>query len=93
MNSQTSSQIDGETHTIEQPTADRSQHKSWLGKLRQAIDPSLRADREPMFWKKRDRKGNVYWQGYDPVSNRCVEFGSDNEARHWLDRPRPQPFR
>jgi hypothetical protein len=91
MNSQTSSQIDGETHPIDRSTADRSQHKSWFGKLRQAIVKAFEPQQEPMFWKKRDRNGNVYWQGYDPVSNRSVEFGSDDEARHWLDRS--QPFR
>jgi hypothetical protein len=91
MNSQTSSEIDGETHLIEQPTADRSHQKSWFGKLRQAIVTAFKPHDEAMFWKKRDRNGNVYWQGYDPVSNRSVEFGSDDEARHWLDRP--QPFR
>jgi hypothetical protein len=95
MNAKTSSEIDGETHSIEHLTEtiidDRYHQKSWFGKFIQAIDPSIRADREPMFWNKRDRNGHVYWQGYDPVSNRYVEFSSDDEARHWLDRP--QPFR
>lgn len=91
MNSQTSSQIDLETHAIDRSTAERSHHKSWLGKLRQAIATAFELQQEPLFWKKRDRNGNVYWQGYDPVSNRSVEFGCDDEVRHWLDRP--QPFR
>jgi YD repeat-containing protein len=91
MNTQTGSKIDWETHSIAQPTAERSQHQSWLGKLHQAIVKAFEPHTEPMFWKKRDRNGNVYWQGYDPASNRSIEFGSDDEARHWLDRS--QPFR
>ncbi|AFY93261.1 phage integrase Arm DNA-binding domain-containing protein [Chamaesiphon minutus] len=89
MNAKTSSEIDGETHSIEQPTADRTQHKSWFGKLRQAIVTAFEPQEEPIFYKKRDRNGNVYWQAYDPVSNRSLEFGSDDEARHWLDLRMP----
>jgi hypothetical protein len=95
MNSQTGSKIDPEDRLIEQPTEsiidDRYHQKPWFGKLRQAIVTAFEPHEEPMFWKKRTPNGNVYWQGYDPVSNRSVEFGSDDEARHWLDRP--QPFR
>ncbi|WP_373540026.1 hypothetical protein [Chamaesiphon sp.] len=89
MNSKTGHKIDLETHAIEHLTADRSQHKSWFGKLRQAIVTAFDPRQEPIFWKKRDRNGNVYWQGYDPVSNRSLEFGSDDEARHWLDLRMP----
>jgi hypothetical protein len=95
VNSKTGRKIDLETHAIEHPTADRYQHKSWFGKLLQAIVTAFEPRQEPIFWKKRvraasskkNRNGNVYWQGYDPVSNRSLEFGSDDEARHWLDRP------
>jgi hypothetical protein len=96
MNSKTSSQIDLETHSIEQPTDDRSQHKSWFGKLLQAITSgrlrqrqAFKPQNEPIFWKKRDRNGNVYWQGYDPVSNCSIEFGDEDEARMWLDLRMP----
>ena len=92
MNSQTGSKIDPEDRLIERPTEsiidDRSHHKSWFGKLRQAIVKAFEPHNEPMFWKKRDRNGNVYWQGYDPASNRSLEFGSEDEARIWLDLPK-----
>lgn len=89
MNSRTGYKIDLETHAINQPTADRSQHKSWFSKLRQAIATAFEPRQEPMFWKKRDRNGNIYWQGYNPASNCSVEFGSDDDARYWLDLQRP----
>jgi hypothetical protein len=93
MNSKNDNTIDCKTHLIEHPTEgiidDRYHQKSWFGKLLQAIVTAFDRHQEPIFWKKRDRNGNVYWQGYDPVSNRSLEFGSDDEARHWLDLRMP----
>ncbi len=42
--------------------------------------------KEPIFGKLGDRNGNVYWEGYDPVSNRTFYCASENEARIWLAR-------
>jgi hypothetical protein len=93
MNAKTSSEIDEKTHSIKHLTEtiidDRYHQKSWFGKFIQAIFKAFEPHREPIFWKKRDRNGNVYRQGYDPVSNRSLEFGSDDEARHWLDLRMP----
>jgi hypothetical protein len=94
MNSKNDSTIDEKTHLIAQPTEviiDDRQHQSLLGKLLQAIVTAFKPHDEPIFWKKRDRNGNAYWQGYDPKSNRSIYLASEDEVRIWLDRQ--QPFR
>lgn len=88
MNSKIGSKIDLETHSIEHPIADRSQHTSWFSQLLQAIVTAFKPHNEPIFWKKRDRQGKSWVQGYDPASNRSLEFGSEEEARIWLDLPK-----
>jgi hypothetical protein len=58
---------------------------SWAIEMWQKIAQTFNSHNEPIFWKKRDRQGNSWWQGYDPVNNRILEFGSEEEARYWLD--------
>ncbi|MEC4892917.1 MAG: hypothetical protein SAL07_13035 [Oscillatoria sp. PMC 1051.18] len=41
---------------------------------------------EPRIYEKRDRYGKTYWQVYDPVTNFCYSFDSENEVRIWLER-------
>ena len=40
---------------------------------------------EPHVKSKCDRRGNCYWQVYDPVSGCNRSFGSEKEVRAWLD--------
>jgi hypothetical protein len=92
MNSKTDSTIDRKTHLMENPTEviiDEQHHqKSWFSKLLQTIVKAFESHQEPKFWKKRDRNGNVYWQGYDPHSDRSIYLASEEEARIWLDLPK-----
>lgn len=37
-------------------------------------------------WQASDRHGNVYWQAYDPASNRSICFGSEAEMRMWIEQ-------
>ena len=37
-------------------------------------------------WQASDRKGNKYWQAYDPIKNRSVAFGSEIEMRMWIEQ-------
>lgn len=40
----------------------------------------------PKITQKRDRKGQEYYQVYDPISGRTQTFGSELETRIWLDQ-------
>ena len=42
--------------------------------------------REPKISQKCDRKGNIYWQIYDPVTRQYTSFASEKEVRIWLEK-------
>lgn len=41
---------------------------------------------ELQVWQSSDRKGNIYWQAYDPIKNRSISFGSEAEMRMWIEQ-------
>lgn len=42
-------------------------------------------DAEPKVWQKRDRKGNFFFQVYDPRTGQVARFSSENEVRAWIE--------
>ena len=40
---------------------------------------------EPHVKQKCDRKGNYYWQVYEPISGSYLSFSSEREVRTWLE--------
>lgn len=60
----------------------------WLEELCNVIINAFERRNEAIFWQKRNRDGNVYWQGYDSASDRTIYLASDDEARIWLDQSR-----
>ncbi|MEC4986278.1 MAG: hypothetical protein SAJ37_06645 [Oscillatoria sp. PMC 1068.18] len=41
---------------------------------------------EPRIYEKQNSQGKIYWQVYDPVTNFCGSFASENEVRIWLEK-------
>ncbi|GAB4366465.1 MAG: hypothetical protein Kow00121_03870 [Elainellaceae cyanobacterium] len=41
---------------------------------------------EPLIQTQTDRKGNQYWQVFDPVTKDTFCFDSENDVRIWLER-------
>lgn len=37
-------------------------------------------------WRQVDRKGNRYWQAYNPTTGRSVSSGSEGEIRAWIEQ-------
>ncbi|MEM1292219.1 MAG: hypothetical protein AAGH67_12155 [Cyanobacteria bacterium P01_H01_bin.162] len=40
---------------------------------------------DPTIWTKRDRKGHLYYEAYDPVTQTRHHFDSERAVRVWLD--------
>ncbi len=54
--------------------------------LQTQITQWLRHRDEPKITQCRDRKGNLYYQVYDPTTHRSASFGSESEVRWWLEQ-------
>jgi hypothetical protein len=57
-----------------------------LGRVKKAIATWIVQTSEPKVSERRDRKGRLYYQVYDPVSNSSAAFGSESEIRAWLEQ-------
>jgi hypothetical protein len=67
----------------------KNPHQSKLASLSSRCWESLTQlftrNTEPYIWQKRDRHGNLFWQLYDPSTNRSATFSSEDEVRIWLE--------
>ncbi|WP_250126747.1 hypothetical protein [Chroococcidiopsis sp. CCMEE 29] len=41
---------------------------------------------EPQVRQRCDRSGQIYWQVYDPATNRSARLSSEQEVRQWLEQ-------
>ena len=64
----------------------RSILRMLFGTLQKRMSQWLRHRDEPKITQCRDRQGNLYYQVYDPVTNRSDSFGSESEVRWWLEQ-------
>lgn len=46
---------------------------------------SLAGSREPHVWQRQDASGQLWWHGYDPVSDHHICCTSEEELRIWLE--------
>lgn len=46
---------------------------------------AIAAEPEPRVWQRTNRKGEVWWQGYDPATGCSVFLTSEAEMRVWLE--------
>jgi hypothetical protein len=46
---------------------------------------TLLRDAEPKIWRKRDRKGNLFFQVYDPKTGQVARLDSEHEIRIWIE--------
>lgn len=56
-----------------------------IDNLLNTICAPIVAGKEPKLWLSFDRQGNVYWNAYDPQSNRYARNLSEAEMRVWLE--------
>lgn len=56
------------------------------GKVKTAIATWIVQTSEPKVSQRRDCKGRVHYQLYDPRSNTFAAFGSEAEIRAWLEQ-------
>ncbi len=52
--------------------------RSWLRWLTTRTDIQIQ--------KKSDRAGHLYWQVYDPLTHKHLNFSSEAEVRIWLEQ-------
>jgi predicted DNA-binding transcriptional regulator AlpA len=60
--------------------------KGMVGWVKTAIATWVVQASEPKVSKRRNRKGHLYYQVYDPISNTAAAFGSEAEIRAWLEQ-------
>lgn len=47
---------------------------------------------EPKVRQKSNRRGEIWWEVYDPYTNLTARFASELEVRMWLDQRHYQSF-
>lgn len=60
--------------------------KERLANLFQTVLNAASGNSEPRISQKRDRRGNLYFSVYDPISNESAVMGSEQEIRAWLEQ-------
>jgi hypothetical protein len=60
--------------------------KAWAGKVSKVIATHVMHSSDPTINERRDRQGNVYYQVYDPRTQKFAVFGSESEIRYWLEQ-------
>jgi hypothetical protein len=60
--------------------------KDGVGKVRRAIANQVTHGSEPTVRERCDRRGNVYYQVYDPRTQKSAVFGCQSEVRYWLEQ-------
>ncbi len=58
---------------------------SWLAHFCSLVK-TLSQERELKAWQKTDRRGNTYWNVYNPVTDKTAQFASEAEVRIWLEQ-------
>jgi hypothetical protein len=69
----------------EQKQVKESKVVSLLNNLWQHIVTAITKRQEPQIWQSTDRYGNIWWHGYDPVTDSSVSRDSEDEMRVWLE--------
>ncbi|NCJ04936.1 hypothetical protein GS597_00045 [Synechococcales cyanobacterium C] len=59
---------------------------SWLGRYWQALLDSFSRQPEFRIRQRRDRKGNLWWDVYDPITNQYASLASEDEVRIWIEQ-------
>jgi hypothetical protein len=60
--------------------------KDGVGKVSRAIANQVTHGSEPTVRERCDRRGNVYYQVYDPRTQKSAVFGCQSEVRYWLEQ-------
>ncbi len=63
-----------------------SRFGSNLGRILINFFESVFKTNEPKVYESRDKLGNFFWTGYEPLLDRKMFFNSEAEVRAWLDR-------
>jgi hypothetical protein len=77
--------VDGVDHRPDK-TLQPLQPARWLVFLQRILASVLMPDTEPRIQEYRDRSGQLYWDVYDPATNRAHTFGSEAEIYEWIER-------
>ncbi len=59
---------------------------SWLQRVWQRLIQELTSADELKVWEKRDRKGNTYWEAYDPMTGKHFYSGSGADMIAWMEQ-------
>jgi hypothetical protein len=55
-------------------------HQFW-----QYLVTSIVQGQEPRIWQHTDRSGQIWWHGYDPLTERSICVDCEAEMRIWLE--------
>lgn len=67
-------------------TFNRTLSWNWLRRIGEFLVQQLSQQHELRIEQIVDRKGNVFWEIYDPTSQQTRQFYSETEVRRWLDQ-------
>lgn len=67
-------------------TFNRALSWNWLRRIGEFLVQQLSQQHELRIEQIIDRKGNVFWEIYDPTSQQTRQFYSETEVRRWLDQ-------
>lgn len=75
--------LTAQSHSV---TSNRQVFWNWLQQIGESIVQSFYQQHELRIEQLIDRKGNTFWEVYDPSCQRTRQFYSETEVRRWLDR-------
>lgn len=58
----------------------------WSRSLFSVLHRWLVSNQDLKVWQRSDRKGNRYWQAYNPTTGRSISAGSEDEIRAWIEQ-------
>ncbi len=69
----------------EQKLSQTSTLKSTVNKVWQYLIDIFTKEPELRIWQRSDRKGNIWWDVYDPATGRSGTFGSETDMLSWIE--------
>ena len=71
----------------------KADERTRLQQFWQSIRVWLQLDQELKVWQERDRRGEILWCAYNPLTGQEVAFSTEEQMRQWIENPNPRGSR
>lgn len=74
---------------VEPTGSQQTRHPSLKSRFQQFwlwLRSNLLSSDEPRVWFTRDRAGQTWWHGDDPVTGRSINYVTETEMRVWIEQ-------